>query len=153
MDMNETIRDILVFIRPELEAHHEDIETHLHDDVHAIWGDRIQIQQVMLNLAMNVMEAMDGINETCRWLVIESQKHDAGHISITAWDSGPGIAVSTLDRMFEAFYSTKPQGLGMGLAISHSIIEVHDGRLWTAMNEGCGATFTFTLPLCEEVPA
>lgn len=72
MDMNETIRDILVLIRPELEAHHEDIETRLHDDVHAIWGDRIQIQQVMLNLAMNVMEAMDGINETCRWLVIES---------------------------------------------------------------------------------
>ena len=99
---------------------------------------------------MNAIEAMGGAGEGPRRLVIESKKHDARHVVVTVQDSGPGIETAHLDRLFEAFYSARPRGLGMGLAISRSIIEAHGGRLWATAKKPRGARFQFTLPLDGE---
>jgi len=96
---------------------------------------------------MNAIEAVGGAGEGHRRLVIESKKHDARHVVVTVQDSGPGIEAAHLDRLFEAFYSTKPRGLGMRLAISRSIIDAHGGRLLATANEPRGARFQFTLPM------
>jgi signal transduction histidine kinase len=135
-----------------------------------ILADRIQLQQVILNLLINAIEAMSGVSEGLRELRISSQKvceipnqskkdrfQDKvmpeakwTHVLIAVRDSGPGLDRKNLDRLFDAFYTTKPQGLGMGLAISRSIIEAHGGRLWATANASRGAVFQFALPIREE---
>jgi signal transduction histidine kinase len=108
-------------------------------------ADRIELQQVILNLVMNAVEAMSGLSNGPRELLIQSGTDESEQVVISVQDSGPGIDPENLDHLFEAFYTTKPQGLGMGLAISRSIIESHGGRLWAIPNDGPGATFQFTL--------
>jgi signal transduction histidine kinase len=110
----------------------------------------IQLQQVILNLILNAVEAMSGIDEGARELQISTQKDASGGVRGTVRDAGPGLAPQSLDRLFEAFYTTKPDGMGMGLAICRSIIEAHDGRLWASANEPRGAVFQFTLPPGDE---
>jgi signal transduction histidine kinase len=110
-------------------------------------GDRVQLQQVILNLIMNAIEAMSGINEEERELLISTEIEASGGVIVGVRDSGPGLDSQSMDRLFEAFYTTKSSGMGMGLAICRSIIEAHGGRLWATSNRPRGAVFLFTLPL------
>jgi|SRR6266404_4362632 len=110
-----------------------------------IQGDRVQLQQVLLNLMINAIEAMHDVGEGERELLISSRNEPDG-VSVEVRDSGPGFAPAELDRVFEAFYTTKPSGLGLGLSICLSIIETHNGRLWASANLPRGASFQFALP-------
>jgi signal transduction histidine kinase len=109
-------------------------------------GDRVQLQQVILNLIMNAAEAMSDLGEETRELLISTQMDAAGGVLVAVRDSGPGLDPTSAHRVFEAFYTTKSAGLGMGLAICRSIIEAHGGRLWASANEPRGTVFQFTLP-------
>ena len=121
------------------------------DDVFPVLGDRVQLQQVMLNLVMNAIEAMSSVSERARQLVITIRNVDADHVQVTVQDSGTGLDPNTLGRIFDAFYTTKPGGMGMGLSISRSILQSHGGRLWATSNDGPGATLHFTLPKYQPV--
>ena len=112
-----------------------------------ILGDRIQLQQVLLNLIINAIEAMNEVSDAPRELLIASAKDDSQGVLVAVRDSGPGLDLGGLDRLFHAFYTTKPQGMGMGLAISRSLVEAHGGRLWATANVPHGAVFQFTLPI------
>jgi signal transduction histidine kinase len=107
----------------------------------------VQLQQVILNLLINAIEAMSGLRDGRRELLVRSGTDESKHIVISVQDSGPGIDPENLDHLFEAFYTTKPQGLGMGLAISRSIVEAHGGRLWATVSAPRGAVFQFILPI------
>jgi len=111
-----------------------------------ILGDRIQLQQVILNLMINAIEAMNEVRDAPRELSITSATDESKRVLVAVRDSGLGLHPGSLDRLFDAFYTTKPQGMGMGLAISRSIVEAHGGRLWVTPNEPHGAVFQFTLP-------
>jgi len=123
------------------------LETQLSDDVPVILADRIQLQQVILNLMMNAIEAMSGAGEGPRELLVRSGTDELQGVLVSVRDSGPGLDSKSLARLFEPFYTTKPQGMGMGLAICRSIIEAHGGRLWATTNAPHGAVFQFTLPI------
>jgi PAS domain S-box-containing protein len=146
IEINETIREVTALARSEMQRNGVILETQLSNDVALVFGDRIQLQQVVLNLIMNAVEAMSEVSDTPRQLLIRTGTEVSGEIVVAVRDSGPGLAPENLDRLFTPFYTTKPQGMGMGLAISRSIIESHGGRLWATANEGRGAVFQFTLP-------
>ena len=146
LNINETITEVIALARSEVQKNRVSLQTQLSNDVPLIWGDRIQLQQVILNLMMNGVEAMSESSEGPRQLLICSGADASGGIVVAVRDSGPGLARENLDRLFTPFYTTKPQGMGMGLAISRSIVEAHGGRLWATANEDKGATFQFTLP-------
>jgi signal transduction histidine kinase len=126
------------------------VETHLAADVPLILGDRIQVQQVLLNLLMNAIEAMSGVGAGPRTLRVSSELVAATEVVIAVRDSGPGFDPQSLDQLFEAFYTTKSHGLGLGLAISRRIIEAQGGRLWATANVAHGAVLQFTLPIGSE---
>jgi signal transduction histidine kinase len=131
------------------------VQTQLAEGLPRVEGDRIQLQQVMLNLILNAVEAMSGLAEGARELRIGSETDAARGVLVTVRDTGPGLDQTNVDRLFAAFFTTKPSGMGMGLAICRSIIEAHGGRLWASANEPQGAVFQFTLPpeTVETVPA
>ncbi len=112
-----------------------------------VLGDRVQLQQVILNLLINGIEAMQAVTGRPREVRIRSQRHEADTVLVAVQDAGIGIDPQQMARLFDAFYTTKPSGMGMGLAISRTIIKAHGGRLWAAPNAGPGATFQFILPL------
>jgi C4-dicarboxylate-specific signal transduction histidine kinase len=145
-DLNGAIREVIELTRSEAMKNGVLVQTELTDNLPLIDGDRVQLQQVMLNLIVNAVEAMSGLTEGPRELLISAGKAEMGGVLVTVRDSGPGLAPAALERLFEAFYTTKPNGLGMGLSICRSIIEAHDGRLWASANVSRGATFQFTLP-------
>jgi PAS domain S-box-containing protein len=145
-DINETILEVISLARSEAQRNRVSLQTQLSSDVPLVLGDRIQLQQVILNLIINALEAMSGVGEGPRELLVGSSKDDSQGILVTVRDSGAGLDPDSLDHLFDAFYTTKPQGMGMGLAISRSIIEAHGGRLWATANKHSGATFRFTLP-------
>src|SRR2546430_819846 len=125
------------------------IRTDLSQDLPSVSGDRVQLRQVLLNLVMNAMDAMSQVEEAKRVLIIGGRRETQDGVSralVSVQDSGSGFKPEEMDRLFEAFYTTKPQGMGMGLAISRSIIEAHGGRLWAEPNQGQGAMFLFSLP-------
>jgi PAS domain S-box-containing protein len=144
-DLNETVLDVIVLIRSEAVRHGVSLKTQLAKGLPLVEGDRVQLQQVILNLIMNAVEAMSGIAEGARELQIRTETEAAGDVLVTVQDSGPGLDPTSVDRVFEAFYTTKPDGMGMGLAICRSIIEAHGGRMWATANEPHGAIFQFTL--------
>ena len=149
IDVNETIREVIALARSELQRNGIALETRLSDNAHyvpLVFADRIQLQQVILNLIMNAVEAMSEITAGSRELLIRTDPNESGGIVVTVQDSGPGVKLEDLHRLFTPFYTTKPQGMGMGLAICRSIIEAHGGRLWATANLDRGATFQFTLP-------
>ena len=146
VNINETILEVIALARSEVHRNRASLQTQLSSDVPLILGDRIQLQQVILNLIINAVEAMSGISEGPRELQILTGKDELQGVLVTVRDSGPGLDPDSLDHLFAAFYTTKPQGMGMGLAISRSIIEAHGGQLWATSNDGAGATFQFTLP-------
>ena len=150
LDLNETIREVLALIGDEAKRKSVMIRTRFADDVFPVLGDRVQLQQVVLNLVMNSLEAMSSVSERARELVITTGNIDAGQVQITVEDSGTGVDPNTIERIFDPFYTTKPSGMGMGLSISRSILQNHGGRLWPAPNDGPGTSFHFTLPQCHE---
>ncbi len=146
LDINDMIREIIALARSEVQGNRVTLQTHFAGDLPLISGDRIQLQQVMLNLIMNAIEAISGAGEGPRQLLVRSGAEEPQSVLVELRDSGPGLDPKSLDRLFDAFYTTKPHGLGMGLAISRSIVEAHGGRLWATAYDGRGATFQFTLP-------
>jgi PAS domain S-box-containing protein len=150
LDLNETIRDVLALVGDEAKRKSVSIQTQLADDLSPISGDRVQLQQVLLNLVMNAMEAMSSVSERPRELVLATRNIDADQVQVTVKDSGPGIDPNTLDKIFDPFYTTKPHGMGMGLSICRSILQGHGGRLWVAAKDGPGTIFHFSLPKYQE---
>ena len=120
--------------------------TQFADDLSPVSGDRVQLQQVMLNLVVNAMEAMNSVGDRARELVLTTRNLDADQVQVTVEDSGTGLDPDTIDKIFNPFFTTKPGGMGMGLSISRSIVQAHGGRLWATVNDGPGTSFHFTLP-------
>ena len=145
LDINQTIQEVIVLMQNEAVRKGVAIQMELAADVPPVLGDRIQLQQVILNLLMNGIEAMDTVADRPREMLIRSCEHESNQLLVAVQDSGVGIDSQNLEKIFDAFYTTKPQGMGMGLAISRSIVENHGGRLWAVPNDGPGATFQFTL--------
>ena len=150
LDISQIIREATALAQSEVQRNRIALETQLSDDVPLVFADRIQLQQVMLNLMMNAMEAMTQVTGP-RELFISSGADDAKCVVVVVQDSGAGLDAKSLERLFEPFYTTKPQGMGMGLAICRSIIEAHGGRLWATANRDRGASFHFSLPTGEEL--
>jgi C4-dicarboxylate-specific signal transduction histidine kinase len=149
LDLNTMIQDVLALARSAAQRHGVAVETQL-AAVPRLLGDRIQLQQVLLNLLMNAIEAMSSVGGGPRVLRVSSERGAATEVVIAVRDSGPGFEPQHLDRLFEAFYTTKANGLGLGLAISRRIIEAHGGRLWATANVPHGAVVQFTVPLGSE---
>jgi PAS domain S-box-containing protein len=147
VDVNEAALDVIALTRSELLRHGILLETHLATGLPLIEGDRVQLQQVILNLILNAVEAMSGIDEGARAMQISTGREPSNGVLLSVRDFGPGLDPQNADRLFEAFYSTKPDGLGMGLAICSSIVTAHGGQLWATANEPRGAVFQFTLPV------
>lgn len=145
LDINDVIREVVLLARHEVLGHRVSLRTDLASALPAVLGDRVQLQQVLINLVMNGMEAMELVMDRPRELLIRSH-HEAERVLVAVQDSGTGIKPDKVDQMFDAFFTTKPRGMGMGLSISRSIIEAHSGRLWACPNAGPGATFQISLP-------
>jgi PAS domain S-box-containing protein len=150
LDLNETIREILALIRDEANKKGVIIRTQFADHLSPISGDRVQLQQVMLNLVMNAVEAMGTVDERPPELAIATRNIDPDQVQVTVKDSGVGLDPSTIGRIFDPLYTTKPGGMGMGLSISRSILQTHGGRLWATVNDGPGTSFHFTVPKCQD---
>jgi PAS domain S-box-containing protein len=150
LDMNETIREVLALVGDEAKRKSVITRTQLADDLSPVSGDRVQLQQVVLNLVMNAIEAMSSVKERPRELFITTRNLEADQVQVTVEDTGPGIDPSTLDKIFDPFYTTKPGGMGMGLSISRSILQAHGGRLWVAGKDGPGTIFHFSLLKYQE---
>jgi PAS domain S-box-containing protein len=149
LDINQAIREGIALTQTEMQRNAVRLQSRLADDLPLVSADRVQLQQVMLNLVINAIEAMAGAGDGPRELTIASRIDDANDVVVEVQDTGPGLDPEKLDRLFQSFYTTKPDGIGMGLAISRSIAEAHGGRLSAASNEPRGAVFRFTLPVKE----
>jgi len=146
LNLNELVTEVLALIGHEAQRKHVNLLTELADDLPAVLGDRVQLHQVLLNLALNGMEAMNGVEARGLELSVKTDRSDIGDVLVAVTDRGMGIKTQELDRVFRPFHTTKTANLGMGLAICSSIIEAHGGRLWVEPNIGPGTTFKFTLP-------
>jgi len=145
LDMNDVIREVVALAQSEIRRNGVALRAQLEGNIPPVLGDRVQLQQVVLNLIMNGIEAMSAIEDRPRELIISTQSGEIDQVHVTVQDSGIGLDPKSMERIFDAFYTTKSEGMGMGLAISRSIVENHDGRLWAVPNDGPGATFQFTL--------
>jgi signal transduction histidine kinase len=145
VDVSEVIQEMVVLLRSEASRHSVSILTELSEDLPRAVTDRVQLQQVLMNLMLNGIEAMQD-TKTERQLTIKSVIAERDQLLISVTDTGVGVSEEQADEIFNAFFSTKAQGTGMGLSISRSIVESHGGRLWATSNSGRGATFSFTLP-------
>jgi signal transduction histidine kinase len=147
LDINEVVLDVVALTRSELRSSGTSLQTRLANGLPLILGDRIQLQQVMLNLILNAIEAMSGSRDGSRDLLVRTTQDGAGSVLVAVQDSGPGLKPESVDRLFDAFYTTKPGGMGMGLSICRSIVEAHGGRVWATANIPPGAVLQFTLPI------
>ena len=143
--MNEAIEEIVTLTQAEARRKKVGILTELDANLPAVTGDRVHVQQVVMNLILNGIEAMSSVEDRGRDLVFRTQPSEGGRVQVAVQDSGIGLDPPSGERIFDAFYTTEPGGLGMGLSISRSIVETHGGRLWATANDGPGATFQFTL--------
>ncbi|EPE96348.1 PAS domain-containing protein [Rhizobium grahamii] len=152
IDLNEAVREVLALSSSELQRRRVIVRTELPGEVPSVLADRVQIQQVILNLVLNAADAMAAVNDHAREMHVSSQADDGGEISLFVRDAGVGLQAKNVEQLFQAFHTTKADGMGIGLSISRSIIEAHGGRLWGVSNsEGPGATFAFSIP--RDVPA
>jgi C4-dicarboxylate-specific signal transduction histidine kinase len=150
LDFNDMFEEVLAMIDPEARRHRVAVWTDLAAGLPLVRGDRLQVQQVLLNLVMNSIEAMQAVTDRPRELRIRTQPHESDTVLVTVQDTGIGLDPQGMARLFESFYTTKPEGMGLGLSISRTIIEAHGGRLWATPHDGPGATFQFTLPAGSE---
>jgi len=146
LGINEAIVEVITLTRSEAVKDGISVRTQLAEGLPLIQGDRVQLQQVILNLILNAVQAMSGVSEKSRELLVSTEQEASGAVLVTVQDSGPGLDPESVARAFDAFYTTKPQGMGIGLAICRSIVEAHGGKLWAIANKDRGATFQFTLP-------
>jgi signal transduction histidine kinase len=146
LDINEAIREVIVLTRGEALKAGVAVQMQLAEGLPLVQGDRVQLQQVVLNLILNAVEAISSVDDARRELSISTGRRGADGILVAVRDSGPGIDPEHVERVFQSFYTTKPDGIGMGLAICRSIVDAHGGRLWADANEPRGAVFQFTLP-------
>ena len=150
LDLNHQIAEVLALTKHELRSHDIILRTQLDKALPRIAGDRVQLQQVLINLVVNAVEAMSGLQDRPRELTIVSGQNGPKEVRVEVRDSGTGLDPKDAERVFEAFYTTKAQGIGIGLSISRSIIEAHGGRLSASSNEPNGAVFRFSMPVPEE---
>ena len=146
LDINDVVQEVLPLTSGELAKHRVSVQTELFPSLPQVLGDRVQLQQVILNLMMNAIEAMTSIMDRPRVLLLRTQVQESDRLSVAVQDSGAGLEPGNTARIFDTFFTTKSNGMGMGLSISRSIIETHGGRLWAEPNDGPGATFQFILP-------
>jgi signal transduction histidine kinase len=147
VDINEAVREVIELTRGEAAKNDVSVLTVLADGLPLVLGDRVQLQQVMLNLIVNAVEAMGAAGTGPRELLISTAGDSSAGVSIAVRDSGPGLPPAEIRRVFDPFYTTKENGLGMGLSICRSIVEAHGGRLWACTNEPRGTVFQFTVPV------
>jgi C4-dicarboxylate-specific signal transduction histidine kinase len=152
LDINDVINDAMLLLRREATSSQVSLELELASGLPAVLGDRVQLQQVIINLSMNGIQAMANIADRPRELLIRSKQDEADQVVVAVQDLGSGIDPEIADKLFSPFLTTKPNGMGMGLSICRSIIEAHGGRVWAARNSGPGTTFNFTLETCAPLP-
>lgn len=152
VNVNETIQELVGFLRHEASSRHISIRTQLAPSLPLLKADRVQLQQVVLNLVMNAMDALTDAPVKQREIVIASSTREESELVVAVADRGPGLNPETVDKIFDPFFTTKPQGIGVGLSISRSIIESHEGALWASPNPRGGAIFQFTLPIARPEP-
>ena len=150
MDLNEATRGVIALSLSELQKDRVILQLELADDLPVVTGDRVQLQQVILNLLLNASDAMSGVDDRPRQLLIKTEREEGDRVRLTVQDAGVGFDPQAGDRLFEAFYTTKNDGMGMGLSVSRSIIESHQGSLWAKLNDGPGATFSFSIPCASK---
>lgn len=150
VDLNEVTREVIALLLSELQRNRVIVQSELADDLPFITGDRVQLQQVILNLLRNASDAMAGVDDRPRHLLVRTEREDDGRARVTVRDAGVGVDRRGMDKLFEAFYTTKSGGMGIGLSVSRSIVERHRGRLWVEPNDGPGATFAFSIPCGPE---
>jgi signal transduction histidine kinase len=146
VDLNEATREVIALSLSELQRGLVILRTELSDDLPPVTGDRVQLQQVILNLVRNASDAMSAVGDRPRELLIRTERDDADRVRLSVQDTGVGFEPQAADRLFQAFYTTKDDGMGIGLSVSRSIIESHHGQLWATSNDGPGATFSFSIP-------
>jgi signal transduction histidine kinase len=146
VSIRDLVSEVLALVHGELENHRVSLRVELHQELPRVMADRVQLQQVLLNLIMNAVEAMNSTENFERSLLVKSELHGTRDVLIMVEDSGPGIDSNDIDRIFDAFFTTKPQGMGLGLSICQSIIESHGGRLWASTRTPHGAVFYVQLP-------
>jgi signal transduction histidine kinase len=146
VDLNEATREVIALSLAELQNSRVIVRTELADDLQRVTADRVQLQQVVLNLLRNALDAMNTVDDRPRDLLIRTEQEEGDQVRLSVRDAGVGFDPRTVDKLFEAFYSTKNAGMGVGLSVSRSIIENHRGRLWAVLNDGPGSTFSFSLP-------
>ena len=146
VDLNDATREVLALLSSELQRNRVILQQELANDLPSVTGDRVQLQQVILNLLRNASDSMSGVDDRPRQLLIRTEGDEDDHVRLTVKDAGVGFAPQSADRVFESFYTTKNDGMGIGLSVSRSIIESHHGRLWATPNKGPGVTFSFSIP-------
>jgi signal transduction histidine kinase len=153
LEVNEAIVELIALTRDEVMKTNVSVQTQLAEGLPLIQGDRVQLQQVILNLIINAVEAMSGVSEGLRDLLIGTEKDASGRVLVAVQDSGPGLNPESFEHLFDSFYTTKPGGMGMGLSICRSIVEAHGGRIWATPNPGLGITVQVTLPINGQATA
>ena len=146
VDLNEVTQEVIALSLSDLQRNRVVLQSELAEDLPAITGDRIQLQQVILNLLRNASDAMVDVHDRPRQLLVRTEREDGDRVRVSVRDAGMGVDPHNVDKLLDAFYTTKTDGMGIGLSISRSIIEKHHGRLWAEANDGPGATFSFSIP-------
>jgi signal transduction histidine kinase len=153
LDLNEATEEVIALSLPDLQRNRVILRSELAEDLPPVIGDHVQLQQVILNLVRNASDAMTAVEKRPRELVIKTGRDEGDWVGLSVIDTGVGFTPEAGDKLFEAFYTTKNDGMGIGLSVSRSIIEAHHGRLWGAANDGPGATFSFSIPCTQmDVP-
>ena len=150
LDLNEATREVIALSLSDLQRNRMVLQSELADDLPNVTGDRVQLQQVILNLLRNASDAMLGLHDRPRQLLIRTEREDGDRVRVSVRDAGVGVDAQSMNKLFDAFYTTKSDGMGIGLSVSRSIVERHHGRLWAAPNDGPGATFSFSIPCDPE---
>ena len=151
VDLNEATREVIALSLSELQRNRVILRSELADNLPPVAGDRVQLQQVILNLVRNASDAMSGVDDRSKQLLIRTEPDEGGQVRLSVHDAGVGFDPQVMDRLFDSFYTTKNDGMGIGLSVSRSIIASHHGRLWATLNEGPGATFSFSIPFAHDV--
>jgi len=151
VDLNEATQEVITLSLSELQRNRVILRSELANDLPPVAGDRVQLQQVILNLVRNASDAMNGVDDRPRKLLIRTEPDEGGQVRLSVQDAGVGFDPQVMDRLFDSFYTTKNDGMGIGLSVSRSIIASHNGRLWATLNEGPGATFSFSIPFAHDV--
>jgi signal transduction histidine kinase len=150
LDLNEATREVIALSVSDLQRNRVILRQELAEDLPPVTGDRVQLQQVILNLLRNASDAMAGVDDRPRQMLIKTEREDGDLVRLTVRDAGVGVDNQSMDKLFDPFYTTKNGGMGIGLSVSRSIIERHHGRLWAEPNDGPGATFSFSIPQSPE---